>query len=199
MQQIAGWSWLQRTAERRAQPAPPAVLGLETRSRETCEVATSEDGFSVLRCQEVLERFRLAADGHRELVESTTSTSVRPYDGAALSAGGAAPASSRYAEAMPAISATLGQMLDDFFVYAANLQDALEQQGVDVRAAAAASGEEQHQQRLPGSLWPGGSGGLFGWWQRKRSPQEEEPARQSGAQPSLQQLVRQSGAHTHEL
>lgn len=51
--------WLQRTAER--QPQAPAADHISVR-RETCHVET-QDGFKVLKCSEIREVFRCAADG----------------------------------------------------------------------------------------------------------------------------------------
>jgi hypothetical protein len=52
--------WLQRTAER-AQSQAPVADHISVR-RETCHVET-QDGFKVLKCSEIREVFRCAADG----------------------------------------------------------------------------------------------------------------------------------------
>ena len=53
-------SWLQRTAERaQSQVQVPDHISVR---RETCRVET-QDGFKVLKCEEMMEVFRCAADG----------------------------------------------------------------------------------------------------------------------------------------
>jgi hypothetical protein len=50
--------WLQRTAERAQQQQVQSM----TVRRETCRVE-SQNGFKVLKCEEIKEVFRCAADG----------------------------------------------------------------------------------------------------------------------------------------
>ncbi|KAF8060100.1 hypothetical protein HT031_005039 [Scenedesmus sp. PABB004] len=192
--------WLRATAD--ALPARPAPSGAseQTIRSETCTVE-SLDGIAVLRCEEVLERFRLAADGHREMVESSSSTTIRPYG--AAPEGLRASSSGRYDDAAaaamaPVISATLGQMLDDFFAYAHDLQDSLEQRGVHADgdaggwrlSGARGGGADGGSGGADGGGSGGSSSGLFGWWQRRKGGAAGAPSVGSpGGQPSLQQLA----------
>jgi hypothetical protein len=54
--------WLQRTAERAQSQALAQVPDHISVRRETCRVET-RDGFKVLKCEEIREVFRCAADG----------------------------------------------------------------------------------------------------------------------------------------
>jgi hypothetical protein len=57
--------WLQRTAERaqqQQQQVQSSAVDHMTVRRETCRVE-SQNGFKVLKCEEIKEVFRCAADG----------------------------------------------------------------------------------------------------------------------------------------
>mgnify|MGYP001810582404 CR=1 FL=1 len=54
--------WLQRTAERAQQQQVQSLDHMTTVRRETCRVE-SQNGFKVLKCEEIKEVFRCAADG----------------------------------------------------------------------------------------------------------------------------------------
>lgn len=193
--------WLQRTAER-AQSQGPVADHISVR-RETCHVET-QDGFKVLKCSEIREVFRCAADGQREIVEKTESTHVKPYEQPCFESS-----SGRYDGVMegpmgPAVSATLGQMLDDFFQYAAELQQSLEQQDAYTGGGSSSSWLQLGRGVSSSSSsstddTADSSSRLFSWWQRRKAA---AAASNPGAgQPSLQQLVRESssGQHVQEL
>eukprot|EP00775_Hariotina_reticulata_P000244 gene244-449_t len=119
-------SWLERTSERtRRQSLPEQII-----TEVTCSIE-HRDGFAVKRCEQIRERFRLCADGQREMVESSSSTFIEPVDerSACSNSGGLASSEEFNTTVAPVLSATLGQMLDDFFQYATELQHSLEQQG----------------------------------------------------------------------
>ncbi|KAF6255263.1 hypothetical protein COO60DRAFT_1536262 [Scenedesmus sp. NREL 46B-D3] len=187
-------AWLQATADRRSLRQPEKER-TQTIRQETCYV-DEIDGVSIMRCQELVERFRLCADGQKEMVESSTSSHVLPYG-----TGMRCSSSSRHddlasAALNPAFAATLGQMLDDFFQYATELQQSLEQQDAPADAG--------YSWRLP-SAWSSSNDsssseqpGLFGWWQRRKG-NSAAAGSSNGGQPSLQQLVRASSSLVQEI
>jgi len=59
-------SWLQRTAERAQSRAQASLSDHISVRHETCRVET-QDGFRVLKCEEIKEVFRLAHDGYAAL------------------------------------------------------------------------------------------------------------------------------------
>ncbi|WIA40742.1 hypothetical protein OEZ86_004426 [Tetradesmus obliquus] len=196
-------AWLQATAERRL-PRQPDREQTQTIREETCYV-DEIDGVSVIRCQELVERFRLCADGQKEMVESSTSTHVRPYG-----TGMHCSSSSRHddlanAALNPAFAATLGQMLDDFFQYATELQQSLEQQDAQADSgygwrlpAAWLSSSDSSSSSSSDATSSSSSPGLFGWWQRRKGSAAAAGGSQGG-QPSLQQLVRESSSTVQEI
>lgn len=54
--------WLQRTAERAQSRAQASISDHISVRHETCRIET-QDGFRVLKCEEIKEVFRLAHDG----------------------------------------------------------------------------------------------------------------------------------------
>jgi hypothetical protein len=70
--------WLQRTAERAQFQAQAQIADHISVRRETCRVET-QDGFKVLKCEEIREVFRCAADGCVWLFSGVSNNLSGPF------------------------------------------------------------------------------------------------------------------------
>eukprot|EP00877_Chromochloris_zofingiensis_P003483 jgi/Chrzof1/13135/Cz07g21070.t1 len=169
------------------QPCPET-----TELRETCSVE-EHDGFKVWRCKQTLKRYRMCFEGHKEEVESTTTTTVRPFhsdvSGSGPSSSSAPHTGGIKASSGAVMNAAMGQMLEEFFDYATELQRSLNGPGASLEPARPSCKPWQAMEV------PQENTGLFGRWFGRKNEQQKL----HGNQHSLPRLAKEYSSNIQEI